>query len=179
MIGDYLLHSGFSRSWSGDSRNHQYSGAGEGPGQGDSSGRGKWNHWKLVLILQMLMFKCFSYSFCVLMILKNNLFFRISFSKTLAALVLSFLVRHSPKLPSPPLRIQDGPLEKRKGPSPRRWQGVLGPQEPKRRVKRDYLKQKQENSIWLRSTPNIHSRNFNLESRNTRTRYDVCRCLWW
>lgn len=98
-------------------------------------------------ILQMLMFKCFSYSFCVLMILKNNLFFRISFSKTLAALVLSFLVRHSPKLPSPPLRIQDGPLEKRKGPSPRRLQGVLGPQEPKRRVKRDYLKQKQENSI--------------------------------
>uniref|UniRef100_A0AAX7T1D1 PHD finger protein 8 n=1 Tax=Astatotilapia calliptera TaxID=8154 RepID=A0AAX7T1D1_ASTCA len=68
-------------------------------------------------ILQMLMFKCFSYSFCVLMILKNNLFFRISFSKTLAALVLSFLVRHSPKLPSPPLRIQDGPLEKRKGPT--------------------------------------------------------------
>lgn len=104
-------------------------------------------------------------------------FVRTSFSKTLAALGSSFLVRPSPKHPSPLLRIQDAHLEKRKGLSPRKCWQVLGPQEAKRRIRRGYLRQKQENLTSLRSTPNIHLRNFNLASPSTRTRYAACKHL--
>lgn len=50
----------------------------------------------------------------------------------------------------------------------------MGPQEPRRRVRRGYLRQKQENLTSLKFTPNIHLKNFNLANPKTRTRYDIC-----
>lgn len=101
---------------------------------------------------------------------KLTFFIRIYFSRTLVAQDLSFLVLHSPKPRWAPPRTPDAPLEKRKGPSLRRcWEG-LGPQEPKRKVRKGSSRRKQENSSSLRSMPNKPWRNFTLANPSTRTR---------
>lgn len=86
------------------------------------------------------MFKCFSYSFCVLMILKNNLFFQDIFQQNIG--------RTGPQFPGSPLskaplttsQNSGRPPGKKKGPKPKEMTGGVGPPGTKKKSQKGLLK---------------------------------------
>lgn len=141
------IHSGVSRTWSRDSRNHQYSDTSEGPGQRDSSGWGKkQSHKKFVHVLAYCEWRdkwkmYFSFPFFLFSWLNIiDSFCQDIFQQNIGRTGPQFSGSPLSKAPLTTSQNSGRPPGKKKGPKPKEVLLAAGPPSTKRKSQKGLLK---------------------------------------